>query len=72
VKRPNKYATQEEVKDVQLIILDVLFDDEVCSLVYMRDMTSITSESPYTHLHAQLSSLGPAGHFEEKMGALPQ
>ena len=36
---PNSYSESGEIKTVQLQIFDVLFNNEVCSLIYMQDLT---------------------------------
>ena len=39
VNEANPYAEAGEVKTVQVQIFDVLFENQVCSLVYMKDHT---------------------------------
>ena len=42
---PNPYAEASEPKMVQIAILDVLFDNQVCNLVYMQDLTEIAKKN---------------------------
>ena len=46
IKNPNPYATEENTganqeKSLQIKILDVLYNNMICSLVYMHDITSV-------------------------------
>ena len=46
VKNPNPYAIGESIADteeltLQIKILDVLYNNQICSLVYMHDLTSV-------------------------------
>lgn len=43
VKSPNVYEEAETAtKTVVISVLEVLYDNELCALVYMRDITNIT------------------------------
>ena len=33
----------DEEREVQLQVIDILYDKEVCSLVYMQDLTQVLS-----------------------------
>ena len=39
VLQANRYEEPGDLKTMQVQIFDVLFDNEVCSLVYMQDLT---------------------------------
>ena len=42
VDNPNPYALQEEVtKFMQIEIVDILYNEQVCNLIYMQDVTEI-------------------------------
>ena len=41
VTDPNPYSESQSVKYMQIQITDVLFEDQVCNLVHMRDSTHI-------------------------------
>ena len=43
VKSPNAYEEAETAhKTVMITVLEVLYDNKLCALVYMRDITNIT------------------------------
>ena len=50
-KQPNAYVDlsaeldQNPSQTVQIQVMDLLFNDQVCSLVYMHDITSLIQES---------------------------
>ena len=44
VEQPNPYSTEER-KVVQIQVLDVLYNNEVCNLIYMQDVTKLVDES---------------------------
>ena len=41
VKIPNPYAEDTQERSLQIKILDVLYNNQICSLVYMHDITSV-------------------------------
>ena len=47
VSTKNAYATgrRQEPRVVEFRLIDVLFNEEVCSLVYMQDVTKLLSEA---------------------------
>ena len=51
---PNPYSEEESSKTVRIKILDVLFDDRVCSLVYMQDLTQINHDIEIEKAHENL------------------
>ena len=51
VKPPNKYASESDQAAtmetfVQIRIFDVIYNNKLCSLIYMRDISSIATEAP--------------------------
>lgn len=44
VKNPNPYSSDDTIKLVQIKVLDVIFDEDVCNLVYIRDVTKTYRE----------------------------
>ena len=51
VKPPNKYASESDQATsmetfVQIRIFDVIYNNKLCSLIYMRDISSIVTEAP--------------------------
>jgi len=60
VTEPNLYENDaDKKKTVQIKILDVLFDDQICSLVYMQDLTKFKEE---TERDKQTENLIKASH----------
>lgn len=46
VQEPNSYEHEgDKKKIVQIKILDILFDDQVCSLLYMQDLTKFKEDT---------------------------
>lgn len=43
VNDPNPYSEHKE-KTVSINILDVLYDEQICNLVYMQDITQINHD----------------------------
>ena len=53
IEQPNPYKEtardpmeREENQVVQVKVFDILFEDQVCNLVYMRDMPNLERELP--------------------------
>ena len=47
VDTPNQYENAEDAKKiVEINIIDILFDNKVSNLVYMRDITSYVNQNP--------------------------
>ena len=47
VRSENPYVPEDEkTKTVSVRLLDVLFDNQVCNLVYIQDVTSFFEQSP--------------------------
>ena len=45
VENPNLYSDQSQKKRIfSFQILDVLFEEQVCNLVYMQDLTEVYKE----------------------------
>ena len=56
---PNPYAENtNQMKIVQVKILEVLFNDQVCNLVYMQDLTQVylNKEREKTHENLQIAN----------------
>ena len=46
LKEPNPYAENtEQTKIVQIKVIEVLYNDQVCNLVYMHDLTQLYKET---------------------------
>ena len=47
VDTPNNYESAEDAqKIVEMNIIDILYDNKVSNLVYMRDITSYVKQNP--------------------------
>ena len=63
MKTPNPYASVDsntgvtEVRSLQIKILDVLYNNQICSLVYMRDITSVIND--YQREQEQNNAVSP-------------
>ena len=53
---PNPYAAaiSGSVKYVQIKILDILFDDQLCNLVYMQDVSQVYKEHEREKAHENI------------------
>lgn len=45
VQKPNRYAEEAKSKILQVKIFDVLFNEDICNLVYMRDITKLMDKN---------------------------
>ena len=55
VADPNAYAASTgQVKYVQIKLLDILYDDKVCNLVYMQDVTQVYREHEREKAHENI------------------
>lgn len=47
VDKPNRYETSEDAqKIVEMKIIDILYDNKLSNLVYMRDITNYIKQKP--------------------------
>ena len=47
VDKPNRYETAEDAqKIVEMKIIDILYDNKLSNLVYMRDITNYIKQKP--------------------------
>ena len=73
MKTPNPYASVDsntgvsEVRSLQFKILDVLYNNQICSLVYMQDITSVINDY---QLEQEQNSVSPKSGKSLAWGSL--